>query len=110
MPVMRIEFEMSGGYGGLFAKQPLALRVSADDLPEEARRELTDLVAASGLWEAEPGPKPPGRPDVLHYALAITREGRTRRFEFDDVSLPAAARPLVQFLQARAIERRAGGH
>lgn len=107
---MRIEFEMSGGYGGLFAKQPLALRLSADDLPEPARRALTDLVAASGLWEAAAaGPRPPGRPDVLHYALAITREGRTRRFEFDDVSLPAAARPLVQFLQARAIERRAGG-
>jgi hypothetical protein len=109
---MRIEFEMSGGYGGLFAKQPLALRVTVEDLPEDARRELTDLVAASALLEAagaEPEPRPVGRPDVLQYTLAISQEGQTRRFDFDDVTLPAAARPLVQWLQSRAVEQRAKG-
>lgn len=109
---MRIEFEMSGGYGGLFAKEPLALRVTVEDLPEDAGRELTGLVAASGLLEAPgTGPEPgtAGRPDVLRYTLAISQEGQTRRFVFDDVTLPAAARPLVQYLQSRAVAQRAKG-
>ena len=106
---MRLRFEMSGGYGGIFATRPLAYDVTLDELPDSDRRALSDVLSASGLLEASPlASAPPSRPDALTYRLTITAGGQSRRFVFDDISVPPAARPLLQHLQARAITLRAG--
>lgn len=107
---MQLGFEMTGGYAGVFAAKPLSYRVVVDDLPEPDRGRLRQSVDASGLLQAAPGePGPPPRPDVMTYTLTITTEGRTRRFTFDDITVPPAVRPLLEELQRRAIAERAGG-
>ena len=45
----------------------------------------------------------------MTYTLTIPTEGRTRRFTFDDITVPPAVRPLLEELQRRAIAERAGG-
>lgn len=64
------------------------------------RRALSDAVRASGLprWE---GPEDSGTAccDQLHYAVAWSSEGLTRRFGGSDALLPAPFRDLVRSLQ-----------
>lgn len=107
---MRIEFEFSGGYGGLFAKRPLVLRVDTEDLPEDERAGLLDLVQASGLLDREPA-RPAGHPgpqrDAFAYRLSIHDGDLAKSFAFDDATVPTDAHPLLAFLRKRAMEQRA---
>jgi len=108
---MRIEFEMSGGYGGLFATKPLSLDVDTGALSEEERGKLINLVNSSGVQDLEPQMLPPPAPsarDTFKYHLRITEAGENRSFAFDDSTVPASLRPLLDALRRRAIERRAG--
>jgi hypothetical protein len=109
---MRIVFEMSGGYGGLFAKRPLSYRVDTDELPEPARNTLLALIRSCGildLQQEERGSGIPSRPDVYHYTLSLSEKGTVTSLTFDDVSAPPAVRPLLQYLQERAVEERMQG-
>lgn len=105
---MQIEFEFSGGYGGVFAKNPLVYRANTGDLPEAEREALLELVRASGVLELEEPEAGPSRGrDVFDYRLSI-RDGELRRsLRFDDASAPAAARPLLAHLRKLALEKRA---
>jgi len=102
---------MSGGYGGLFALRPLSCHVDTLELSEAAREELLALVRSSGLLgaAAAEAPAASGRPDVYHYRLGIAHEGGAASFAFDDLTAPAAVRPLLQYLQQRAVQERMGG-
>lgn len=105
---MRIDFQYSGGYGGLFAKRPLAVSVSVDDLGEDERRELLSLVASSGLLEtelAQPQASPGLQRDVFTYSLSIYEGGKAKSFTFDDSTAPASVHPLLAFLRKLAITR-----
>ena len=106
---MRIRFEFQGGYGGLFAAKPLAYDVDTDQLPEAVRTKLLGLIQGAGIMEAEE----PGRAakagrgrDVYNYRLEIQDQGLRRTMAFDDASAPAEVRPLLQFLQQLALEKR----
>ena len=106
---MQLRFEMSGGYAGAFAAHPLTSVVTVDELPEAEREQLRHLVDSSGLLQTAPRDAgPTGHGGGMSYQLAITTEGETRRFTFDDTTVPPAARPLLQALQQRAIVERAG--
>ena len=104
---MRIEFEFSGGYGGLFVRRPLAVRVNTEDLPADKRNELTALVQSSGVLEIEPTrpDAPPGaQRDVFIYRLSIRHGDLSKSFAFDDATAPAGVHPLLAFLRQLAIE------
>lgn len=105
---MQIEFEFSGGYGGIFAKHPLVYRVDTDDLTEGEREALLALVRDSGVLELEePAARPSRGRDTLDYRLSL-RDGEVRRsLHCDDASAPAAARPLLAHLTKLALEARA---
>ena len=106
---MRIRFEFQGGYGGLFAAKPLAYDVDTDQLPDEAGTKLLKLIQSAGIMEAEePGraPKAGRGRDVYNYRLEIQDRGLRRSMAFDDASAPPQVRPLLQFLQELALERR----
>src|SRR5262245_37122203 len=105
---MRLHFEMTGGYSGIFAAKPLVCDVADSDLAEAERGELRERVAASGLLEAEPAAfATTPRADVLAYRLIITHAGTTRTFVFDDTNAPGSARPLLEHFQKRALDARA---
>lgn len=106
---MRIRFEFQGGYGGLFAAKPLAYDVDFDQLSDEVRTKLLDLIQTAGVLEAEEGggaPKAGRGRDVYNYRLEIQDRGLRRSMAFDDASAPPKVRPLLQFLQELALERR----
>ena len=106
---MRIAFEFSGGYGGLYAAEPLRYRADTDALPEELRKRLLGLIGESGLLEAEPAP-PASRPgpqrDVFTYSLTLGAGAEAKAFTFDDASAPPAARPLLNALRELAMAER----
>ncbi|MHC4732676.1 MAG: protealysin inhibitor emfourin [Planctomycetota bacterium] len=106
---MHIEFEFSGGYGGLFAAKPLGYRVETDDLPDELRDKLLALIRDSGVLELKPaqeagGPGP--QRDVFTYSLTIGGGAAARSFTFDDASASPAVRPLLSLLRELAVEQR----
>ncbi|HZR83974.1 MAG TPA: protealysin inhibitor emfourin [Candidatus Binatia bacterium] len=104
---MRIEFEMSGGYGGLFAKSPLTYRVDVEALPEALRDELVGLVRSSAILDEPIAPGTPSQArDLMTYRLRIADGERDVSVTLDDQSAPARIRPLLQRLQRLAIEAR----
>jgi hypothetical protein len=107
---MEIEFEFSGGYGGLFAGQPLVFRARTDELPQDVRERLSNLIQAAGLDTIETDEASPrGGParDTFQYRLVLRDRGGVRSFSFDDVNAPAAVHPLLACLRELAIARRA---
>jgi len=109
---MRVEFEFQGGYGGLFAAEPLRMSVDTEVLDEADGSALVELIRASGLLEesrgGESGGHGPAR-DTFTYRLRLCDGGRERSFAFDDASVPAAAQPLLRHLRNRAIEEKMSG-
>lgn len=108
---MRIEFEFSGGYGGLFAAKPLGYRADTDELPEELRNRLLTLIAESGVLELEPTPASGGtgpQRDVFNYRLTLGEGAEAKTFAFDDASAPPAVRPLLNALRELAMAERLG--
>lgn len=108
---MRIKFQFQGGYGGLFATKPLACDVEVEELPEEQRTRLLDLIRKAGIMEGQQeteAPKAGRARDAYTYRLRVQGEGIDRSMAFDDASASPAVRPLLQFLQQLALERRSG--
>ncbi|HVL97952.1 MAG TPA: protealysin inhibitor emfourin [Egibacteraceae bacterium] len=119
---MQIDFELRGGYGGLFATKPLVHRVATTDLPPGEREQLEDLVRRAGLLEG--GVPPPASPaggaeaaaerpstgarraDTFTYRLSLRGGGRSGTYTYDDVTVPPAVRPLLTWLQKRALSAR----
>jgi hypothetical protein len=94
---MKITFLESGGFaGGLRGCRLDAAGLSPADLAT-----LERLVAASGLDSSGERFAPGGR-DRRQFDLAIEAAGRVVRVSCDESSLPDPARPLVEFLAARA--------
>jgi hypothetical protein len=109
---VRITFEMSGGFGGLFTTAPLSYETTTDDLPAQEADLLRRLVEESGLLT--PGQRPAARPgaaarDVFQYQIQVATGGRTYRYNFDDTTVPDRARPLLEHLTSAAMRRRTGG-
>ena len=109
---MRITFEMSGGFGGLFTTAPLSYETTTDDLPAQEADLLRRLVEESGLLT--PGHRPAARSggsarDVFQYQVQVITGGRTYRYDFDDTTVPDRARPLLEHLTSAAMRRRTGG-
>ena len=49
---MRVRFEMSGGYGGLYAAEPLTTEVDSEALPEVERDDLVRMARAAATLGA----------------------------------------------------------
>ena len=96
MDGIRIALERSGGLGGLVARGDLdTAQLSGAEVERvtDILRLLEDSAASGGA--------PAPIPDVQRYEFTVTRAGRVRRLVFDDLTLPAEARPLVEQLLRR---------
>lgn len=100
---MRISFTRSGGFVGGLA----GCRIDTAEIDPAERREVESLVAASGLTESFERFSSTAR-DLRQYEVVIEADGRTISVVCDEGGLPAAARPLVAFLSARARPQRPG--
>jgi len=95
---MKIIFLESGGFAGGLR----GCRLDAARLTPGERAAVERLVAVSGL-EASGERFAPGGRDRRQYDLAIEAAGRIVRVSCDESCLPETARPLVEFLLARAL-------
>ncbi len=106
---MLIGFQFSGGYGGLFAKQPLSICIDTDNITVEERNELLTLLKSSGLLDTKltsTAMKSTRHRDVFTYRLTIREQEMEMTFSFDDTTVPVATRPLLAFLKQLAIEKK----
>jgi hypothetical protein len=106
---MQIDFASSGG----FANMELAYRADTDSLPEGEARELERLIEESGAFDLEQEDANPnvtiGRADVITYRLSLADGRRQTTLWLNDVTAPAAARPLLAYLRKLAVEQKRKG-
>jgi len=105
---MQIDFASSGG----FANLQLDYRAETNTLPEEQANELERLVESSGILDLEQNDLTSeatvGRTDVISYRLSLSEGARQTTLWFNDITAPAAVRPLLAFLRKLALEQKKG--
>ncbi len=102
---MHIEFECSGG----FANLRLAYRANTEELPQDVRSQLLELVEVSGIFELQErdvAPQSPGPPDVFSYRLSLAEGSRKMSLSCNDVTAPPELHPLLAVLRELALEQR----
>jgi len=97
---MRITFTQSGGFAGLVK----GCRIDTPALAADERAQVEALVAAAGLTESWQRFSE-GR-DRWQYDIAIDRDASHVHVVCDDSLLPPVARPLVAYLQDRAVPQK----
>jgi hypothetical protein len=100
--VMQIQFERSGGFAGISQKYS----ASDDNLGDEDRRKLADLIASAHFFDqpAEIRRTTPGA-DQFQYRIAVDANGRSHEVVADEGAVPAELKPLIGWLQAAARKR-----
>lgn len=89
-----IEFESSGGIGGLVTRRT----VDTATLPPGEADELGALLEQSNLMELQPVRPPFVVPDAISYRLAVVRGGQRHEVDLTDPEVPAELRPLLRYL------------
>ena len=93
---MKIRFRQTGGFGGLV----LGCDLETSALPPAEAQELTRLIKQADLEKIHARRNEKGR-DLQIYEIAVENE-ITAKASFDDMSMPANVRPLLDFLRQRA--------
>ena len=93
---MKIRFRQTGGFGGLV----LGCDLETSALPPAEAQELTRLIKQANLEKIQTRRSEKGR-DLQIYEIAVENE-ITAKASFDDMSMPANIRPLLDFLRQRA--------
>jgi len=104
---MRIEFECSGGYGGL----RFTYRGEIDALPAAEAKVLVDLIEAADIFELTPGQlssKTRPIPDDFACRLTLSKAGKKKTLSFNELSAPENLRRLSVHLRKLAIEKKSG--
>ncbi|MFI5231584.1 MAG: protealysin inhibitor emfourin [Gemmatimonadales bacterium] len=97
---VRVTFVQSGGVVGV----PRECELDSSQLPRNEARELESLVTDSEFVASGVHRSPGGR-DLRLYEIRVENGARTVSVTFDDLTLPARARPLVGFLRRKARPR-----
>jgi hypothetical protein len=95
---MKLVFEQSGGFAGLFRRTELDTAAMA---PREAA-ELRELVKQAGLRSLHRAEAPQAADLTLYEIHVETDEGGHWEASFDDQSIPREAVPLLLFLRLRS--------
>jgi len=93
---MKIRFRQTGGFGGLV----LGCDLDTSSLPSAEAQELTRLVKQAKLEKIQIKRNEQAR-DLQNYEIAVENEV-TAKASFDDMSVDANVRPLLDFLRQRA--------
>lgn len=106
---MHIDFSSSGG----FANLQLSYRADTNTLPEDQAKELESLVQSSGAFDLQQNhlssDAAAGPTDVVSYRLLLTDGSRQTTLWFNDITAPAAIRPLLAELRKLALGEKKKG-
>jgi hypothetical protein len=94
---MKVTYTRTGG----FAPIPVTCALDTTACAPDEAQELVRLVTVSGIMHAQSRTNPAAR-DVRLHSIKINDNQTDKEVEWDDISIPAEARALVQFLQQRA--------
>ena len=94
---IKIKLQQSGGYAALIGHASCEFDTQAMAAAEAEK--LRALVRSSGLlesrqtvWKASQGA------DLITYVMSLEAGGRAYQFTFDELSIPDAAAPLLDYL------------
>ena len=93
---MKIRFRQTGGFGGLV----MGCDLDTGTLSPPEAQELARLVKQANLENIHSPPSARAR-DLQNYEIAVEDE-TTAKASFDDMSMPANMKPLLDFLRRRA--------
>jgi hypothetical protein len=94
---MKIKFRQSGGYAGLRTGVDLDI----NSLTADESTQLESLVKTSEILKAKSG-RTENAADLINYEITIENQDGTHQINFDDLTLPETAIPLLDYLQERA--------
>ena len=94
---MKIRFRQTGGFGGLV----LGSDLDTSTLPPSEAQELARLVKQANLEKIHARRNPRGR-DLQNYEISVESDELTAKASFDDMSIDANVKPLLEFLRQRA--------
>jgi hypothetical protein len=100
---MKVRYRQSGGFAAL----TLGLDLDSDKLPPAEAAALERLVEQAALDQIGVKSSPRGR-DLTNYEITVDHNGRIVKASFDDMTIPAIAQALLDFLRSRATARPLG--
>ena len=98
---VKVSYRHSGGFTGLVTGCDLDTGKMA---PPEAKKLAALLEDCAG--SAPSGPAPEARDAAVHEITVEGDDGARRTLLFDDLNLPPAAAPLLEYLRSRAAPRK----
>jgi hypothetical protein len=104
---MRIEFECSGGYGGL----RLAYQSETDVLPTAEAKVLLGLIEAANIFDLtqrQLSKKSRPIPDDFACRLTLSKAGKKKTLSFNELGAPENLRRLSVHLRKLAIKKKSG--
>lgn len=101
---MRIEYECSGGFGGL----RLAYKGETDALPPSEAGIILDLIEAANVFDLKPekfARKSRNIPDDFTCRLTLLTAGKKKTLSFNELDAPETLRRLSVHLRKLAIKK-----
>src|SRR5262245_18825200 len=94
---MKVRFRQTGGFGGLV----LGCDLDTSTLPPAEAQELAHLVKQAALEKIQTRRSEKAR-DLQNYEIAVDGAELRAKASFDDMSIDANVKPLLEFLRQRA--------
>jgi hypothetical protein len=101
---MRIEYECTGGYGGL----RLSYQCETDALPVDESKTILNLIDASRALKLDPkkiSTKSRRIPDDFSCRLTMISESDKQTLSFNELDAPESLRRLSAYLRKQAIKQ-----
>jgi hypothetical protein len=102
---MRIEYQCSGGYGGLH----LAYQVEIEALSAAEAKRLVDMIEAANVFDLNPkqiSQKSRPIPDDFSCRLTLSTAEKKKTLSFNELSVPENLRRLSAHLRKLAIQQK----
>ena len=99
MYIEKIKFERTGGFAGI----RLAAEIKMDELPEDQKREILDLLNKADIDElSEKLSDEKPAPDAFVYSITVESKEREYKVIAGESSLPDDLQPLIEKLEVLA--------
>jgi hypothetical protein len=96
--MMHIQFERSGGFGGLRLSQS----IDTDTLPPAEAKRAEEIVHAADFFALpESAAGPPQHADTFQYKLTIEKGDQRHTVRMAEGAVPETMKPLLDWLKAK---------